>query len=1849
MPEIEEYINDFYSGPQRPIELGRHDGTSSDSTDPLLQARVWNWLTRHPDVHATSGCGGALARNEELYQSCSCDYGAESSPVDSARYISRRLRQCLRLHTCEEQIWIAATGHGPNHEKLCRSDFACLTIIASRRHNGILQPDLVRISGQDKRSVPTRTQRLSDRGYIVKKPVVAAAARTSHLVLKRFSSSQKGRQVREQGAKGNPPLSSCQGILERSPLAEHENSEGLLGAAIAIINQNSMTMWHDLTARLGISGSLRETNVLLAALGALERKGHVECLKSSDRSSIQERKIARCIRLTSEILDSDLRLLLDAMNGWSFSPTESANEVYDLSILDEVFRLDPRLTFGHQSAQFPQRDEAHNSKRSPSWCLDRPLVNAVHNVVSHAATSGISQAEIKHRTTGDFFVRPLEHTISRLVDHWQFSQPLCLRYMGIIRDATQIGRTAFYVHFTNVAFQHKVEGGSASWEAVGLSEREGQALVSEVSGFSRLPNAGFTLLSSGPRYIKPLQVAQGDHYREAREKRFKVPESSWRHGKTLQQRKKSTRDDSKEKSRSVPFWTYEQQALAIERPSAGSYAGKCVNLRTEGHRGRPRKSRLLIIKSEKLKSPEVIPARLIAQDLRSLTARTQTIQAGGYEESREPSLVLQPTSVEPSSNHESSISTSNRRQSLDQPFVRNRLHVPGLKEAVGALGATSVVTPKNVGRTTPWDQRCVSVSDVREAGVTTEPTHAQSQGSRSFRPPVVGRNHPLPELSPVDANLGREGGRSRKSSKARKSKGSDQTSVESSQTLDRTALEVGPPGTSEAAAGITPAIDRIRTFSPHSHSGGRSHGLRLAYEPPPPGLPTDSLLAKQTHDVQAQPSPENLRDPRPRLLPTTQQQDLYATTDHALHSALPVHMDRPLRVECSNTPRISLPAHEKPAPDVSPQTPGATNGQVETTRRGRLSVQRVGPFGGSVAVARKQTVLNIVEESGGVFPGDRELWYPFTTKWMEQSKAGKPDQRTVKQTKKSLLDSGKLRQVMFTFEDRRGVLSTKSILTLPTISPSDDRVAETRAKMIAAHPDLHIPQISEIRFDIRPSTAALKSDRIRQSMRAGGKPKRPQKRADSPADSEDSEPELVGQGNTEQPYGREASIIGRFGDVRGSEIYFMPSQDPTNDLQKDFGPHMDPRVELGYDSRYLDPELQNLGPRESRNKFAVVEQTTSSPSRNLTRGTRDICAVSGTQKVLRSYREGLKNPKSGRKRESNDSDLCTGGQKAARARLDRISRQAQLASQSCAGHYQHIHSFKADPPSLDARGERQAGELGLNHEIDVQEHSANDYEQAIVPKTQNTAKRDKIEATSTRKKRKRKVATESPRTSHPGVMPEGASVARANDSLAASESQPKRPCVQTRLSELEVGPEFDRALILAVVIVRALTGGLDRRIDWAIVAMTLSLTDDENFVVQRWRLIREKSKKMTENLTREFQVVWLKKYRAGQVVPPDFQGIKQFDWKGVHGWASRELRSNQFKHAVLGSNRRTMEETASIKLSARQDWSDLFDSKTGASILNRRAHLHQRAMASALPVVQQATSKRDQHAALRTCIKSIVAMPERFSDKSKPWTMLKTSKPMDVVAAIQDLLSDKVISPTVEGRSHRAYSISEQFMSRPVSSVQLADLDDGHSQITSLDQPFNEVRAGAIDLTASDGKMLAIINLIASRKASTEQRQLPSIKFGLTQGGYRTRMIDKSLLDFGVGLVPATSPPARRLSITPPEAPSCKGSGRPGASATGPSWIDTDGHTVPTVWRLVVSALLNILVARPGMPQEWVLKCLNAGIEAFEIQAIMKWLVDSQAAVWVGRQSRAIRTKDCWWMVVQGLPMQALFARTLSI
>lgn len=165
-----------------------HDNASSTSEqnepsgaliDDHLVAKVWSWMTRNPDIRVEK-------RNQ-----------ANGSATDNAHTLSLQGQATSNtnlslpnhdavLVASENIMWQTLAGHGPDITRIKPMEFTLLSFIGAAGPEGIPQTELIHLSGQDKRSLPHRTDVLAERGYITKKSWRVKGCNTSLLTLKRF-------------------------------------------------------------------------------------------------------------------------------------------------------------------------------------------------------------------------------------------------------------------------------------------------------------------------------------------------------------------------------------------------------------------------------------------------------------------------------------------------------------------------------------------------------------------------------------------------------------------------------------------------------------------------------------------------------------------------------------------------------------------------------------------------------------------------------------------------------------------------------------------------------------------------------------------------------------------------------------------------------------------------------------------------------------------------------------------------------------------------------------------------------------------------------------------------------------------------------------------------------------------------------------------------------------------------------------------------------------------------------------------------------------------------------------------------------------------------------------------------------------------------------------------------------------------------------------------------------------------------------------------------------------------------------------------------------------------------------
>jgi len=171
-----------------------------------MQETAWKWITSHQEIwvgREREGNHLTLTEAEALEPE---DLPA-SIPLEAIQYPFDRSRSRiqepppeiassgLRLYTTQGRSWKAITGHGVDWKKVSQLEFQLLSFIATAGSQGMIQPDLIGLTGQDKRSIPKRTNVLHEKGYIVKKPILTRGYRTSHLLHRNYVDKSQGGQI----------------------------------------------------------------------------------------------------------------------------------------------------------------------------------------------------------------------------------------------------------------------------------------------------------------------------------------------------------------------------------------------------------------------------------------------------------------------------------------------------------------------------------------------------------------------------------------------------------------------------------------------------------------------------------------------------------------------------------------------------------------------------------------------------------------------------------------------------------------------------------------------------------------------------------------------------------------------------------------------------------------------------------------------------------------------------------------------------------------------------------------------------------------------------------------------------------------------------------------------------------------------------------------------------------------------------------------------------------------------------------------------------------------------------------------------------------------------------------------------------------------------------------------------------------------------------------------------------------------------------------------------------------------------------------------------------------------------
>jgi hypothetical protein len=358
-----------------------------------------------------------------------------------------------RIFVGEETIWKTLTGHSIDYKRVPNLEWKCLVAIGSTKEDGILQGDLNRVTGQDKRSVPKRTDFLAQKGYIAKRTHMVRGMKTSKLWLTKFAPALPV----PSNPLGGKDLSRASLTRDMQPVAWHhqwtgKDKEGrpeihymALGQTIIAITKAWGTLRiRDLKAKLGILGKKWQMKVMSRFLRRFHRLGNVTYVAATfagDKHVFKD-----CVRFARDPTESDWRLLL---------ATGKKTSRYTHQGKDKQPRAKSQPKGGKRRGK-----KASNSAQSAvrilrkkprvrlgttvtGWVPEKPLANTVADFVHTGGTRGYSTPEISTDTVGYVFRR---HMFTHLVNLTNGDvQPAGLREYQMSKELVKLGNTKQYM------------------------------------------------------------------------------------------------------------------------------------------------------------------------------------------------------------------------------------------------------------------------------------------------------------------------------------------------------------------------------------------------------------------------------------------------------------------------------------------------------------------------------------------------------------------------------------------------------------------------------------------------------------------------------------------------------------------------------------------------------------------------------------------------------------------------------------------------------------------------------------------------------------------------------------------------------------------------------------------------------------------------------------------------------------------------------------------------------------------------------------------------------------------------------------------------------------------------------------------------------------------------------------------------------------------------------------------------------------------------------------------------------------------------------------------------------------
>jgi hypothetical protein len=453
--------------------------------------------------------------------------------------------------------------------------------------------------------------------------------------------------------------------------------------------------------------------------------------------------------------------------------------------------------------------------------------------------------------------------------------------------------------------------------------------------------------------------------------------------------------------------------------------------------------------------------------------------------------------------------------------------------------------------------------------------------------------------------------------------------------------------------------------------------------------------------------------------------------------------------------------------------------------------------------------------------------------------------------------------------------------------------------------------------------------------------------------------------------------------------------------------------------------------------------------------------------------------------------------------------------------------------------------------------------------------------------------------------------------------------------------DVENRFVVAVIVIRTLTGGLELLVDWVIVG---SLFPDFsiNYLRKFWQSSQQKKERAIEQLVNNFREAFLPAYEDGLIEPIDYDHLVDYNWDKLIDWTMNKVSISLGPKAVLlpDSKKQLGKKYLITELDPKaNNWRETYFS-LNAPVYKRIE------LAASVPKVLPIKPKFaptcaedveiDNLTLAKSWVRASALTPEDDWDKEVVKSLLNHLGEELVNKALEALIEEKIIMHRSKGRAtpNRSYEATDVFTSTLRRHINEKQFVEAVRYKRFLDVEFKSGKACVrSDYMANEGTLMAVTSLQAKGRITLKGVGVPSNKFGLTDGAYETRKIPPERFRFEMDIYPTNSyifdadnDILHKLAHS--ESP-CGGK-----RGELPVWRGVTDKVIPDLWKRVIVAVAGITALRAGITADGLKRAFAPTLEEWEIMRLMEWGVDIGVFEHLHESIEGWTVGEWWWLLV---------------